>query len=231
MVHRPVKSPLTEAVTHARRSFQREKVCRLGSRRGSTAIEFALVMICAVPMFFGMVAMGITIGKAVEATQVTSDIGRMYGEGTDFTSAAAQQLAASLAIGYTLTSTGNTELIFSQITPVSTVDCTAAGVSPCSNQGSQVIIQRIYIGNTSLMTSSFGTPPTASIDSLGNIPASDYMTLSTCIAPGFSSVLVQADGAVANVVEGYYTVPNIKFLAPGYLGGPSTEGYYVRAIF
>jgi Flp pilus assembly protein TadG len=205
----------------------------LRSRRGTVAIEFALVMICAVPLFFGMVAMGITIGKAVEATQVNSDIGRMYGEGTDFTSAPAQQLAASLATGFTLTSTGNAELILSQITPVSTTDCTNAGVTPCTNQGQQVVIQRIYIGNTNLMTSSFATPPSSEIDSLGNIAPSSYMTDTADVATGFGSILAQSDGAVANVVEGYFTVPNISFLSPGFLGGSttSTGGYYVRAIF
>jgi len=190
-------------------------------------------MMCVVPLFFGAVAMGLSIGNAVEATQVTSDVGRMYGEGMDFTSAAAQQLVTSLAQGYSLTSTGNAVLIMSQITTVYTADCTNASVSPCTNAGSPVFVQRVTIGNTSLESSAFGTPPPAYVDSLGNISAANYMTQTTLTANGFGSVLAQADGDVAYVVEGYFTMPGLNFLAPLFLGnGASTAGgFYVRAIF
>ena len=203
------------------------------SRRGSTAIEFALVMICAVPMFFGTVAMGITIAAAQEATQVTRDVGHMYGYGTDFTSASSQQLVTTLATGFDLSSTGSSILIFSQINTVFQADCTNASVSPCTNLGSPVFIQRVVIGNSSLKTSAFGTPPSSYIDSLGNISAANYMKQTSLVASGFASVLTQGDGDVANVVEGYYSMPNISFLAPGFLGGSSTStgGFYVRAIF
>jgi hypothetical protein len=196
-------------------------------------MEFALVMICLVPMFFGTVAMGITIGNGVEATQVTRDVGHMYANGSDFTSADAQQLVTSLAQGFNLTSSGNAELIFSQVSTVFAADCTAASVSPCTNQGSPVFVQRVLLGNTSLTTSAFGTPPSGYIDSLGNIAAANYLAQSSLVATGFGSVLAQNDGDVAYLVEGYFTMPNISFLAPGFLGGSSTStgGFYVRAIF
>lgn len=215
MDHQPAKSTLKD------------------TRRGSTAMEFALVMICLIPMFFGTVAMGVTIGNGVEATQVTRDVGHMYANGADFTSASAQQLVNSLAQGFSLTSTGNAELIFSQISTVFAADCTNASVSPCTNQGSPVFIQRIVLGNTSLTSSAFGTPAAGYIDSLGNIAAANYMTQSSLIATGFGSVLAQNDGDVAYLVEGYFTMPNISFLAPGFLGSGSstTGGFYVRAIF
>ena len=177
---------------------QRVRIRRL---RGSTAIEFALVLICVVPLFFGSVAIGLTVGNGVEATQVTSDVGRMYGDGTDFTSAAAQQLVTSLAQGYSLTATGNAVMIMSQITTVFAADCTNASVSPCTNAGSPVFTQRVVIGNSSLKRSAFGTPPSTYVDSLGNISAANYMTQTTLVANGFSSVLAQSDGDVAYVVE------------------------------
>jgi len=206
---------------------------RRGSRRGSTAMEFALVMICLVPMFFGTVAMGVTIGNGLEATQVTRDLGHMYANGADFTSADAQQLVTSLAQGFTVTSTGNAELIFSQISTVFAADCTNASISPCTNAGSPVFIQRVVLGNTNLTTSAFGTPSSSYINSQGNIAASNYMTQTSLVATGFGSVLAQNDGDVAYLVEGYFTMPNISFLAPGFLGSgtSSTGGFYVRAIF
>jgi Flp pilus assembly protein TadG len=223
MDHRPVKNRLNRAAVTGKRV----------SQRGSTAIEFALVMICAVPLFFGTVAMGITIAAAQEATQVTRDVGHMYGYGADFTSAASQQLVTTLATGFDLTSSGSSVLIFSQITTVFQADCTNASVSPCTNLGSPVFIQRVVIGNTSLKTSAFGTPPSGYLNSLGNISAANYMTQTSLVATGFSSLITQADGDVANVVEGYYTMPNINFLAPGFLGGSSTStgGFYARSIF
>src|SRR5579883_2720325 len=119
-------------------------------QRGSTMIEFALVMVCAIPLFFGTVAIGIGLRRADEAVQVTRDIAHMYATGLDFTSTDAQQLVTSLTTGFDLSSTGNSLMIFSQISTVFTADCTAASISPCTNAGKPVFVQRVTIGNTSL---------------------------------------------------------------------------------
>ncbi len=214
-----------------------EAADRIGSlnrsqgQRGSTAIEFALVMICAVPLFFGVVAMGVTIGQSIEAVQVTSDVGRMYSEGVDFTSQSVQQLVTQLATGFNLTSTGSAVMMFSQVTTVFPADCTAASVSPCSNSGLAVFTQRVTIGNTALKTSAFGTPPATYLDSEGNISATNYMQQSSLVANGFGSIITQSDGDVAYLVEAYYTMPDLSFLSPGYSGGSATGGIYARAIF
>jgi hypothetical protein len=204
---------------------------RSRSERGSTAIEFALVMTCLVPLFFGTVAMGVTIGQAIEAIQVTRDTGHMYGEGMDFTSQSAQQLVTQLAQGFTLTSSGSAVLIFSQVVTVFQADCTAASVSPCSNLGSPVFTQRVTMGNTALKTSAFGTPGSSYLDSEGNITSANYMQQSSLVATGFGSVITQSDGDVAYLVEGYFSVPDLSFLTPGYSGGNATGGIYARAIF
>lgn len=188
-------------------------------------------MICAVPLFFGVVAMGVTIGRSIEAVQVTSDVGRMYSEGVDFTSQSAQQLVTQLAQGFNVTSSGSAVLIFSQITTVFAADCTAASVSPCSNNGDPVFMQRVTIGNTALRASAFGTPPAQYLDSEGNISAANYMQQGSLVATGFGSVITQSDGDVAYLVEGYFSVPDISFLSPGYSGGNATGGLYARAIF
>ena len=145
-------------------------------------MEFALVAICAIPLLFGTVAMGVSIGRGVEATQVTRDVGHMYGYGADFTSPAAQQLVTSLAQGFDVSSSGNTVLILSQITTVFQADCTAAGVASCTNLGEPVFKQRVVIGTSSLQSSAFGTPPATYIDSRGNISAANYCSLSSLVA-------------------------------------------------
>jgi Flp pilus assembly protein TadG len=213
------------------RSLLKNEPKRSGSERGSTAIEFALVMICLVPLFFGPVAMGVTIGQAIEAIQVTRDAGHMYGEGMDFTSQSAQQLMTQLAQGFTLTSSGSAVLIFSQVVTVFQADCTAASVSPCSNAGSPVFTQRVTMGNTALKSSAFGTPGSSYLDSEGNITSANYMQQSSLVATGFGSVITQSDGDVAYLVEGYFSVPDLSFLTPGYSGGSATGGIYARAIF
>jgi hypothetical protein len=200
-------------------------------QRGSTAIEFALVMICVIPLFFGTVVMGITIGRSEEAVQVTRDVGHMYGEGVDFTTTDAQQLVTQLAQGFNLTSAGNTVLIFSHVITVFPADCTAASVSPCSNQNSAVFTQRVLIGNTGLKASAFGTPPSADLDSEGNVAAATYLTQSSLVATGFTSILTQNDGDVAYLVEGYFSMPDLSFLTPGFSGTSATGGLYARAIF
>jgi hypothetical protein len=206
-------------------------VRRRNPRRGSTAIEFALVMMCVIPLFFGTMAMGFTIGRGVESVQVTRDVGHMYGEGLDFTTADAQQLTTQLASGFNLTATGNALLIFSQITTVFPADCTAASVSPCANSGLTVFKQRVTMGNTALKISAFGTPPATYIDALGNIAVQDYLTQPSVVATGFSNLLAQADGDVAYLVEGYFQMPDISFLTPGQSGSSGTGGMYARAIF
>lgn len=204
---------------------------KLKSERGSTAIEFALVMICLIPLFFGTIAMGFTIARGQEAIQVTRDVGHMYGEGLDFTSTDAQQLTTQLAHGFTLTGTGNAVLIFSKITTVFQADCTSASVNPCTNLNQAVFIQRVVMGNTSLKTSAYGTPAAGYLDSQGNISAQNYLSQSSLVANGFTSVLAQNDGDVAFVVEGYFQMPDLSFLSPGYSGASATGGIYARAIF
>jgi hypothetical protein len=195
-------------------------------------MEFALVIICAVPLFFGTVAVGVSLGRAEEAVQVTRDVGHMYANGVDFTSVQAQQLVSSLGSGFDLSASGNAVLIFSQITTVFAADCTNAGVSPCTNSGQPVFVQRVTIGNTSLKASAFGTPPAQYMDSLGNIKSSDYMAQGALVANGFGSVIAQNDGDVAYLVEGFFNMPDLSFLSVGFQGTNGTPGgFYVRAIF
>ena len=200
------------------------------SQRGSTALEFALVVLAAVPMLFGGVGLGIILGRGIQAVQVTRDAGHMYGLGVDFSAAGAQNIVAKLAQGFNVTSTGNAVLIFSQIVTVYQADCDAAGLTnSCSNLGQTVFAQRIVMGNSSLRTSAFGTPPAGFVGANGNIAPTNYYQQSTLRATGFGTILAQNDGDTAWVVEGFFTQPDLSFLVPGFQ--QVTQGTYVRSIF
>jgi hypothetical protein len=201
------------------------KACRQG---GNVIMEFALVMIAAIPMLFGLTAVGISLGRSIQAVQVTRDVAHMYGLGVDFTTPASTNVVASLAEDFNLDpASGNAVLMLSRVITVSAADC--GTVNPCPNLTFPVFTHRIVIGNASLRSSSFGTPPPAFIAPNGSISAAFYLTDSGLKATGFETVLVHAPGEEAWLVEGFFDMPDLNFLSPGL--GDTTHGTYVRAIF
>ena len=214
-------------------------------RRGSTIVEFTVVMPCVVVLFFGVVGIGIMMGRYSQAVQVARDIAHMYANGVDFSQTSNQNIVIQqLAAGTGMTATGgNGVVILSQIQTVYTADCTAAAVSPCTNQGLPVFTQRIVFGNSSLRTSNYGTPSSTILDSSGNITQSVYMSNSNSSVrtTGFESALdsavqratgtaptppAQAQGEIAYVVEVCFTYPDVAFL-----GWSTAGGAYASFIF
>src|SRR5580692_2932160 len=129
-------------------------------QRGSSVLEFAIVIPGLMLLFFGVVGAGIMMGRYDQAVQVSRDVAHMYADGVDFTQTANQNIVINqLAAGTGMTATGgNGVVILSQIRTVYQVDCTAASVSSCTNINLPVFVQRILFGNSSLRTSSYGTP-------------------------------------------------------------------------
>src|SRR3954464_10722577 len=98
------------------------------SRSGVAVVEFALVAPLLVAMFLGVVGIGVSLGRAIQSIQITRDLAHMYASGVDFTKPGNQALAVFLANGTGMTATGgNGVVIFTRITTVYQVDCTAAG--------------------------------------------------------------------------------------------------------
>jgi hypothetical protein len=213
-----------------RASVKRRRLRGGAQQLGMAVIEFALVVIVAVPLLFGTVALGVNLGRGIEVVQITRDVGHMYSLGVDFTSAGAQNVVNKLAQGFDLSSTGNGVLILSQITTVYQADCDAANLTnQCTNLGEAVFMQRVVLGNTSLRTSAFGTPPANYVAASGNIAPADYYQQGSLIASGFHSVLAQNQGDVAWVVEGYFQPTDISFLSSGF--SQASGGTYVRVVF
>ena len=110
---------------------------------GSTLLEFAIVVPCLMSLFFGTVGLGIMMGRYIQAEQMCRDIAHMYSDGVDFTQTTPQNIVVQkLGAGTGITANGGDGVvILSQVQTVYASDCTAAGVSPCTNQGLPVFTQ------------------------------------------------------------------------------------------
>jgi len=199
---------------------------RLGSARGSAMLELAMLLTVAVPMLLGVAGVGLQLGRTLSATQVTRDVAHMYALGADFSLPGAKNIAATLSRDFSLTSSGNAVLILSRIVKVYQADCDANSLSSCPNLNQTVFAQRIVIGNGTLRSSYFGTPPSTYVDTAGNIKVVDYLQQSSLIANGFNAVLVLQQGQSARMVESYFSMPELNLSATS--GG---GGYYARMLF
>ena len=196
------------------------------AERGSAMLELALLLTVAVPLLLGVAGVGLQLGRTLSATQVTRDVAHMYAMGADFSLSGAQNIAATLSRDFSLTSTGNAVLILSRIIKVYQADCDGAGLKSCPNLNQTVFTQRIVIGNSSLFSSYFGTPPSSYIDSSGNIKATDYLQQPSLIAQGFDAVMALQDNQAARPVEGYFSMPELNLI-----GVAKGGGYYARLLF
>jgi len=200
---------------------------RFDSGRGSAMIELALIVSVSVPILLGVAGLGIRLGRTLEGTQVTRDVAHMYALGTDFSLPGTQAIAQTLSRDFTLTATGNGVLVLSRVMQVYQTDCSGAGLANCPNLNQTVFAQRLVIGNSTLRSSAFGTPPPGYIDSQGNIKSADYCKQSTLIASGFGTVLSLLQGQSAYLVEGYFSMPEFNLTYEGATKG----GFYVRFVF
>jgi hypothetical protein len=190
-------------------------------------VELALGLTVLFPMLLGAGAIGIRLGRTLQATQATRDIAHMYALGADFSLPGTQALASTLSREYNLSSTGKAVLLFSRIMKVQQIDCDAAGLHTCPNLNLPVFTQRIVLGNPAVRSSAFGTPPPANIGASGTISSVHYCQESSLIANGFNAVLSLSPGQSTTMVEGYFSMPDINFLGLPDSGG----GYYVRFLF
>lgn len=221
----------TLPISHRRRARQ----------GGSAILEFGVVAPFLILTFFSSVGLGIMMGRYIQAVQVGRDLAHMYVDGIDFTQTGPQNIAVQLASGTGMTAAGgNGEVIFSRIMEVYQVDCNAAGIASCTNLGLEVFTQRLTVGNSSLMTSKFGTPTSTLMDSEGNISASVYLgnTDSSVRTTLISSLLTAAgetgipQGNYIYATEVFFTYPDLSFLGMTGIAGDSTvSGAYARFLF
>jgi hypothetical protein len=205
---------------------------RRNKQRGGSVIEFALSTTFWVPLLIGTCTMGFKMVQADRIAEICRDVGHMYGYGTDFSLSGNQAIAQRLAQGYDLSSTGTGVLIFTVVKMIGPSDCTSSGYVPsnqtpstsnCPNLNQNVISQRIYIGNTSLRGSDFGTPSNTLLDSQGNITLTQQVSNVALQTSSFGNLLTLGPSQFAYLTEAYFSSTDLY-------GNPAA-GIYSRSIF
>jgi len=195
--------------------------------KGNSILEFALIVPFMVTALLGVVGIGMTLARAIQVNQVTRDTGHMFFDGVDFSQTANQNIVGRLAYGMGLASdnvgdidtNGNGTIILSQILKIGATECSNGGyatTASCPNYNQIVIEKRIVIGNSSLRTSSFGTPSSTLIATDGSLTAHNYCTDPSAVVPSTSAApsLSLTAGQYSYVVESYFITPSLS----GFLG-------------
>jgi hypothetical protein len=199
------------------------------SRRGNSALEFALVGLILVPLFLGTTNIGLNLGRSVQVQQVARDTGHLYVRQLDFSLAKNQQFLARMGQGLGLqVGSGPGVVILSKIQMIGDDECLlGSGTTSCANKDRAVFVQRIVVGNSAVKQSEFGSPNPALVAANGTIASSDYTTDPTTIATGFTNALKNmVAGEVSYLTEVYFEFPE-WFMNQGY----TSKGVYARSIF
>jgi len=205
--------------------------------RGSAMVEFVLMSaFVLVPLILGLISIGFTLSRSLQAAQLTRDVGRMFVRGVDFAEQANQDLITGsaarpnqpgLAQGMGMAgnggnatggTSGNGDLILS-------IMLRMPATCGCGNSGRIVVTRRIVVGNKNLYTTTFGNPSVDIVNSsTGAI--TDYANNVSARADGFSSVVNLSSGELAYLVESRFNFPDLAM--PGIITNP---GIYWRVIF
>ena len=199
------------------------------ARRGNAMLEFALCMSFLTPLLLGTFNIGMNLGRNLQVTQLSRNIGHMYVRWVDFSQTGSQDLAVRLGVGLNMARTsGDGVVILSQVTVPTDADCTANNLSlaACVNRNVPVIIHRIVFGNSTLQSSVFGSPATSLLQANGTITPANYLTQTSARATNWSTVMTLAAGEVAYVSEVYVRSPSWDL--PGQY---SNTGVYARTIY
>ena len=211
------------------------------SRRGNTIIEFGLVAIFLVPLFLGTINLGLSLGYNLQVSQISRDAGHMYVRQLDFSLDASKEIVVRMASGMGMTKTGGKGVVLlTKVLYIGDDQCAAGGLAQgsCPNWGRAVIVQRHTIGDTSLRTSSIGSPPAGLILTgpdansglkAGDILPSDYLTQGSVVTTAAEALLPgMLAGETAYIVESYFKTPDWS-LKQSYT--QTAEGVYARAVF
>lgn len=183
--------------------------------RGSAIVEFVLTAsLIFTPLILGTIVIGMNLIRSIQVTQLNRDAGHMFARGVDFSLPSNQLLLQHLAAGLQLTPGGKSVVILSQIQKV---DCAS-----CANKNVAVIVRQIVIGNSSLRTSRYGTPPTGSggmVSNYENSPAARAMNFDP-------AVMTMQPGETAYVAETYYRSSELDL--PGFI---TSTGVAAKGVF
>jgi hypothetical protein len=211
-------------------------------------LEFTLLTPVWLPLLLGTMWLGSAMVRGLQVTQVARDLASMYCRAVDFsatgTGTAQGDILPKLTqeIG-TVTSTGTGVVIFSTLTYVGASVCQAAGSTyydsvtstpkpACTNWKKFVFTQRYTVGNTSLLTSGFGAPASADLDSTNQykISLTNYVTHDADKVPGFN-LLPSPDTDPGGYQSGQPIYLVEVFFSGNGQAGYTSGGSYAYAIF
>lgn len=66
-------------------------------QRGIAYIEFALSLMVLMPLFLGVIGLGLSMHRQLQTVQLVRDAGHMFARGIDFTLSGNQQVLAGIA--------------------------------------------------------------------------------------------------------------------------------------
>ena len=224
--------------------------------RGQEMLEFTLVTwLILLPMFLGMISLGMNLVRSNEVTFVTGDIGTMYIQGQDFSTYAMQSLAAREASGLNLqvgssftgnnaSNTGNTTgsvivtlTEFMYIGTSAQATCAAVAPAVCTNAQGFVYRQRIQFGNGSLATApaSIAGTPNASIVMSNTGVVANYITDSHAQLPATADAAMDSlwNPGTANGLQDGQLVYLVEtyFESTGFSFGTGTKGIYAKFFY
>jgi Flp pilus assembly protein TadG len=225
--------------------------------RGGAMVEFMMLTPIWLPLILGTLWIGSAMVRGLQVTEVARDAASMFCRGTDFSVAVGSNannaeynsilpnLASDLG---TVTTTGNGVFIFSTLTYVGNSVCASLGstygtaptsgnagshTGSCTNYGKFVFTQQYLVGNTSLRSSTFGTPAAADLDSTNSYRIDSALTYVTHTADRSTFNLIPAPAELGS--DGYQSGQPI-YVVEAYFSGRGQAGYtsggdYSYAVF
>ncbi len=198
-------------------------------KNGNALMELAIISPFLVLLLFGVFSIGMSLSKSIQVSVVARDSGAMFMRYIDFSLTANKSIVVRIANGMGMTTTGGNGVeLLSQVMAVTATECVAGGLTSttCPNIGYTVFIKRQSVGNTSLYTSTFGTPSSSILGTDGSITAANYLTNASCRTTNFTTLIALNGGEFAYISEAYFTTPELDL--PGYR---NNTAIYQRAIF
>jgi hypothetical protein len=192
-----------------------------GSESGAAIIEFSFVSLSLIPLMLGVGVVGIDMIRAMQTVQLARDAAHLFARGLDVSEPGNQMILANIGVPLGLSATpgaGSAELVFTALTYVDNAACAEVGAvdgsgnpSGCTNLGRWVFAQRLIVGNSSLVSSSIGTPlaggPTGvTVDpTTGMISVSDYVLQAGAVATfNLINPYANVNGTISGLPSGQF---------------------------
>jgi hypothetical protein len=225
---------------------------------GQEILEFTLVTwLILIPMFLGMIRVGLNLVRTNQVVFITSDLATMYVQGQDFSTYSLQNLATRLATGLDLevgssftgnnaANTGNGGSVIVTMTKMMYVGtdsqptCLSVGASgsgKCKNASSFVYLQRVSFGNAAITgapASLAGTPNSSIvIDSGGNV--TNYLTDTNAQLPATADAAMDnlwSPGTANGLQDGQIVyLTEMYFDSTSFAFGTTGQGVYAKYFF